>query len=163
MKIIEKLKSIHKYNTISYISIFILLITGIIPSIILSEWGWFSRSGALLVIFGIFTVWLDYESDINKSLDNIFSGFKNYLRDSEQKLTNKEINFIEKEINSKFKEVSNATKKRSKNIEFFIVAIGTLIWGYGDLVNKIDFNSSSLIEQVKQIEHNKTLERNSLP
>jgi energy-coupling factor transporter transmembrane protein EcfT len=163
MKIIEKLKSIHRYNTITYISIFILLVTGVIPSLILSEWGWFSRSGALLVIFGIFIVWLDYESAINEDLNTIFSGFKDYLKNSDDNLKDKETDSIEQIIQDKFNELSYLTKKRFQNIEFFIVAIGTLIWGYGDLVNKINFDSSSSIEQVKQIEHNKTLERNSLP
>ncbi len=160
MKIIKKLKSINGYKTISSISIFILLVTGIIPSLILSEWGWFSRSGALLVIFGIFIVWLDYKGSIDKSLDNVFSGFKDYLSDSDKNLSTEEIDRMAKEIHGKFNEVSDATKKRFQNIEFFIVAIGTLIWGYGDLVNKIDFKSSS---SIKQIEHNKTLKKNKLP
>jgi len=163
MKIFDKVKSINKYNTVAYISIFILLITGIVPSIIFSDWGWFGRSGALLVVFGIFIIWLDYESIINEDLNIVFSGFRDHLKDSDANLTTSEVDRIEKEIQGKFDEVSDRTKKRYKNIEFFIVAIGTLIWGYGDLMNKVDVNEPISISQIQEKEYNKTLERNSLP
>jgi hypothetical protein len=160
VKLLEKLKSISSYKTIVIISIFILLITGIVPSWLLSEWTWFARSGALLVVFGISIVWLDYKGSINKDLDTVFAGFQDYLNDKDKDISKKEITSTEKIILGKFNEVSELTNKRFQNIEFFILATGTLIWGYGDLINKIDFKPSSSIEQVKQIEANKTIEHN---
>ena len=132
---LEKLKNIHKYETVVFISILISLLTGIIPSLILLDWSWFSRSGALLVIFGVYIVWLDYQSDVNNDLDIVLSGFNKHLTEN-TKEDDVSIKKIETEVSNKFDEVRAATKKRFQNIEFFIVAVGTLIWGYGDLFNK---------------------------
>jgi energy-coupling factor transporter transmembrane protein EcfT len=136
MKILEKLKSIHRYKTIIGISIFILLLAGIIPSLISCDWVWFSRSGALLVIFGIFIIWLDYQSSIENDLNTVFDGFEKYLIDSTEENTESREK-IKTEIQDKFNKVKEANKKRFQNIEFFTVALGTLVWGYGDLINKV--------------------------
>jgi|GEM_PF-1637383 len=136
MKILEKLKSIHRYKTIISISIFILLLAGIIPSIILYDWVWFSRSGALLVIFGIFIIWLDYQSSIENDLNTVFDSFEKYLLNANEKDTESREK-TKTEIQGKFNEVKKANKKRFQNIEFFTVALGTVVWGYGDLINKV--------------------------
>lgn len=38
-------------------------------------------------------------------------------------------------VSEKFNEVSKLTHRRVQNIEFLILALGTLVWGYGDLIN----------------------------
>lgn len=123
----------HSYKTITLISILIILLGGIVPSLICSDWLWLSRSGALLVIFGIFIVWLDYKSSINNDLDTVFEGFQNYLES--KNVANREN--VEKEVSTQFDKVKNSNNKRFKNIEFFIVAVGTFIWAYGDLIGKV--------------------------
>lgn len=133
------LKKINTYPKIILISIFIILFTGILPSVMQNEWLWFSRSGSLLTIFGIFIVWIDYKSDVKNDLNLVFSGFINYLK-NQTDLEGNQINDISNEIKDKFDEVNKKNMKRFKNIEFFLIGIGTLIWGYGDLINNI-FNS----------------------
>ena len=48
-----------------------------------------------------------------------------------------DINKVYKIISAKFNEVSKLTQKRVQNIQFLVLVIGTLIWGYGDLINKL--------------------------
>lgn len=154
---------LHNYKTIIFISIIILFIFGVVPSIINSDWAWFGRSGALLVIFGVYVVWLDYKSQMDNDLDTVLGGFKEYLRELTPKekkeswinlLESQNIKYTEEELERllenpidinktiqtvtvKFKEVSELTRKRVQNVEFFVLLSGTLIWGYGDLINKL--------------------------
>jgi hypothetical protein len=130
------LKRINTYPKIILVSVCIIFFTGILPSIILNEWLWFSRSGSLLTIFGILIVWLDYKGDINNDLNLVFSGFQDYLKEQNE-LDEKQKVKIENEIRDKFNEVNRRTIKRFKSIEFLIIGMGTLIWGYGDLINNI--------------------------
>ena len=65
---IEKLKDIDEHWKILTISVFLVLILGVLPSLWLYDWGWFSRSGALLVIYGVYIVWLDYKGGIDSDL-----------------------------------------------------------------------------------------------
>jgi len=52
--LIASLKDIDEHWKILAISIIILIVFGILPSYWVNDWGWFSRSGALLVIYGIY-------------------------------------------------------------------------------------------------------------
>lgn len=132
MKFLEKIIRLNTYKVISLISLLIVCFAGIIPSFLLEDWGWFSRSGALLIIFAIFIVWLDYKGSINNALDRVLSGFDDYLK--KEKIESHEK--IKRNISLKFDEVRDANKRMFNKIEFFIVGIGTLIWAYGDLINK---------------------------
>ena len=55
-------------------------------------------------------------------------------------------------VSEKFNEVSKLTHKRIQNIEFITLVLDTFIWGYGDLIDKIEFKSSTPIEHSKQNE-----------
>lgn len=127
----------HSYKTVIIISFLIVGIFGVIPSIYYCEWIWFSRSGSLLVIFAMFVIWQDYQGSIRNDLNILYDGFEEYLEKNSDIQNEKQSKRISKNIKNKFDEVDNLTKKRFQNIEFFIVALGTLIWGYGDLLNKI--------------------------
>lgn len=71
MTLIEKIKDIDQHWKALFISTTLVLVTGILPSIYFSEWTWFSRSGALLVMYGIYIVWLDYQGRIDDGLTTI--------------------------------------------------------------------------------------------
>lgn len=74
MNLIQKIKGLDEYTKVVTISILIVIIAGVTPSICLSEWEWFSRSGALLIVYGVYIVWLDYKGGINDDLDTLKSG-----------------------------------------------------------------------------------------
>ena len=135
MNLTNRFKSIHSYRLIIIIAVMICLVVGIVPSFLLSDWAWFSRSGSLLVIFGICIVWLDYQGQINNDLDVVLTGFSDYLESNAKNESNK--SQIESDVSKQFDKVRAATKNRFNNIEFCLVAIGTFIWGYGDLFNKL--------------------------
>ena len=134
MSIINQLKSIHRYGTVISVAVILSLVTGIIPSLILSDWLWFSRSGSLLAIFGVYLIWLDYQGQINNDLDTVLNGFYEYVEKTTKNESNR--NEIKEEVAEKFDQVRIANKKRFQNIEFCLVTLGTFIWAYGDLINK---------------------------
>lgn len=59
MKDLFNARHLHSYTKVFALSILILLIFGVIPSLLKSDWTWFGRSGVLLVLFGVYIVWLD--------------------------------------------------------------------------------------------------------
>ena len=135
MKIIENLRSMHSYYAVLILSFLILASTGLVPSFIFNDWSWFSRSGALLVVFGLLVVWFDYQRSLNKDLDTLLSGFEEYLQKQTDLQDAPDMQRrIYKQTSDKFDEVRQANKKRFQNIEFIVIGIGTLIWGYGDLL-----------------------------
>jgi ABC-type nickel/cobalt efflux system permease component RcnA len=134
MSNINQLKSIHRYGTVISIAVILSLVTGILPSFILSDWLWFSRSGSLLAIFGIYLIWQDYHGQINNDLDKVLDGFSDHLKKTIKNESNREQ--MKEEVSNQFNKVRVANKKRFQNIEFCLVTLGTLIWAYGDLINK---------------------------
>jgi hypothetical protein len=122
---IEKIKDIDKHWKILTISIVLVFISGVLPSLWVCDWEWFSRSGALLVIYGIYIVWLDYKGRINTDLDTIESHTIKKFGDKAGELTGTLDNI----------RVSN--NKLYARIEFLILTFGTAIWGYGDLVGNL--------------------------
>lgn len=136
LKATKKVKRIQSHGTIFVILLAILVLAGMVPSILSSDWIWFSRSGSLVVVFGVLIVWIDYKGGINDALDTVLSGYKEHLRNSED-LTENQKDKFGKEVEGKFNEVSVLTEKQFQNIEFYVIALGTLVWGYGDLVSKL--------------------------
>ena len=163
MKELLTVGQLHKYKIIIFVSIAILFIFGVVPSVLDSDWTWFARSGALLVIFCVYVIWLDYKSQVDNDLETVLEGFYEYLQtitpeENKESLINllknqnieyteeqlvkllntpTDINKVYKIISAKFNEVSKLTQKRVQNIQFLVLALGTLIWGYGDLINKL--------------------------
>jgi hypothetical protein len=122
---IEIFKNIDEHWKILTISIVFVFIFGVLPSLWLSDWEWFSRSGSLLVIYGIYIVWLDYKGGINTDLDTIES------------LTIKKFGDKAGELTSTLNDIRGSNNKLYARIEFLIFAFGTAIWGYGDLVGNL--------------------------
>ena len=71
------------------IAVILSLVTGIIPSFVLSDWLWFSRSGSLLAIFGIYLIWQDYQGKINNNLDTLLDGFSDHLEKNTKNESNR--------------------------------------------------------------------------
>lgn len=122
---IEIFKNIDEHWKILTISIVFVFIFGVLPSLWLSDWEWFSRSGSLLVIYGIYIVWLDYKGRINTDLNTIESHTIKKFGDKAGELT------------STLDSIRVSNNKLYARIEFLIFAFGTAIWGYGDLVGNL--------------------------
>ena len=90
MKELLTVGQLHKYKIIIFVSITILFIFGVVPSVLDSDWTWFARSGALLVIFCVYVIWLDYKNQVDNDLETVLEGFYEYLQTitpEENKLT----------------------------------------------------------------------------
>ena len=128
-------------------------IFGVVPSVLDSDWTWFARSGALLVIFCVYVIWLDYKNQVDNDLEIVLEGFYEYLQtitpeENKESLINlfesQNIKYTEEQlerlletptdrnkvfkiISAKFNEVSKLTHKRVQNVEFLVLTLGTLI------------------------------------
>lgn len=108
-------KNIDEHWKAIIFSIFLLSIFGVLPSIYFNDWSWFSRSGALLVCFGVYIAWLDYKGMIENDILKLRSS-------------------LDTQIAEIFDEFNAKNKSYFNRIEFLVVILGTLIWGYGDLL-----------------------------
>lgn len=124
-QLIAKLKDIDEHWKILTISVTILIVCGALPSYLFSDWDWFSRSGALLVVYGIFIVWRDVQGKIHTALDRVESAVSKKLGEKSGEITN-----LIQDIQKKNQELYNT-------IEFLVLAIGTIVWAYGDLINNV--------------------------
>ena len=103
---------------------FIMLSGGIILSLHLLDWNWFSRSGCLVVVIGIFLT----SSQIIENSRRL-----KYRR-----------SYNEQNFNRDFADdLKQQALERSRGLEediwenglrgFYLLIVGTLVWGFGDL------------------------------
>lgn len=118
-----RIKDLDEHYKILFISISILIIAGILPSIYNNDFIWFSKSGSLLVAYGIYIVWKDIKGKVDYALAQINKEQSKNFENSSEQLFN-----IIKKIRKENKNLYNL-------IEFLILATGTIITGYGDLIN----------------------------
>ena len=122
--LIEKVKDVDEHWKILTNSILLVLGCGVFPSLLYSDWGWLSRSGSILIIYGGYIVWLDYKGNIDSDLSKIESlAVKNGDKDAD--------------LLAVVRGIRTSNKKLYKNINLVILVFGTVIWGYGDLVEKL--------------------------
>ncbi len=149
MDMISKIKDIDLEVKILICSFLITTILGVLPSIILKDWEWFSKSGSLLVVFGIYVVWRDYKGEIDGVLLDIRKAMKEKHKKNIDIINIKEkgiINSVMKKGKSEnslnegvnlVKGIRKSNQKTYDKLEFIIISAGTIIWGYGNLLNAI--------------------------
>jgi hypothetical protein len=123
--LIIKIKETDEHIKILVFSICILIICGILPSFFVQDWRWFARSGGLLVTYGIYIVWRDIKGCIHTALDRVDVAAKEKSEKEHEK------------ISSLINNIQNDNKKLYNKIEFILLAVGTLIAAYGDLINSL--------------------------
>ena len=149
MGIHAKIKDIDLDVKIKFLSFLILIIFGVLPSLLFRNWEWFSRSGSLLVIFGVYIAWRDYKGEIDGALSNIKTRLKELHKEKIKDINEKEKGIINPVVkkgkaDNKLSEAvdfihstQDSNKSMYENLEFGIIFLGTVIWGYGDLLNTI--------------------------
>ena len=104
---------------------FIMLSGGIILSLHLYDWNWFSRSGCLIVVIGIF---LTSSQIIENS------------RRLKSRRSYKEHNFHRDFADNLKQQALERSRRLEEDIwenglrGFYLLIVGTLVWGLGDLV-----------------------------
>jgi hypothetical protein len=113
----------------------LIILTGIILSICNDNWNWFSRSGALVVICGLLIARWDFTNKINEEdLDSIFPSIIRNIKKKDGTVTPQMIENVKKGLRVKMIEY---TKPQYISMEFIIIAFGTFVWGFGDLIGDI--------------------------
>lgn len=113
------------------IAALIILLTGMVPSIFTNDWTWFGRSGAILTAYGIVITYLDLQGFLAKSVEDISARIDKHLETHDlSQVPDEKIDQIEAQKDAIFAGII----KSMRRVEFSILVLGTIIWGYGDLI-----------------------------
>ena len=134
-----------KFEKIAVASSLLIAITGLIFGYMI-DGIYFSRSGSLIVVVGIIYGLLDLPS----RLANIDSWVENEAKKNKDKILEanktegisaaKSEQVFEEVVKDMTDEIKNRAKKARQRLVFIegsILVIGTLIWGFGDIVNSV--------------------------
>lgn len=122
-----KKKNIKKQTFFVYLTSAIIAISTLYISYILQDWQWFSRSGALIVVLGIYLT----SSQIIENSRRLRQSYR-YAK--------KEGNFQRDWANSKRDQILRFAREHEEETwvmgkcGFNLLIAGTLIWGFGDLM-----------------------------
>ena len=112
------------------------LAIGCYLSIMSGDWRWFSRSGALAVVAGIWLVSWDLRNEVrSENLD--FSEpyiVKEYEKRGTKNPTRDQLDEVKELLRETM--ISLVRPQFSRN-ELRIVALGTIVWGFGDLMGYV--------------------------
>ncbi|RKZ90789.1 MAG: hypothetical protein DRQ43_10865 [Gammaproteobacteria bacterium] len=121
-----KIKNIKKQTLFIYFLSAFILSLSLYLSYSNQDWQWFSRSGSLIVILGIYLT----SSQI----------IENSHRLGERRGTHNDGNFQRDWANDKQEKISHHSRTHDEDAwvmgkcGFNLLIIGTLIWGFGDLI-----------------------------
>ena len=129
-----------------YLATILLSVMGVALSISLKDWQCFARSGSLIVILGIIVAWKDITGNLQAYINAIIDVLAKKIQEIENGSTrgllysgrkNSEDKSRLKSYNDKLQELDRLMKLRLKTLEVFILILGTLVWGYGDLIGNL--------------------------
>jgi len=143
-----KLKSVYPmvgFERKIYAAVLLLIIAGFSLSISLSDWQYFERSGALIIIVGILLALKDMTGRIIIIEESVVGRMKHNLRMAEVKepkgllsyATNEKLKEDLTEQTKDTQEMFKLFKHRLLRLEATILIVGTFIWGFGSLVGKV--------------------------
>jgi lysylphosphatidylglycerol synthetase-like protein (DUF2156 family) len=121
-----------KRTILVYMAALILLIGGIYLSYSLQDWQWFSRTGALIVVLGIYLT----SSQLIENSRRLRQSYRGAQRGG---------NFERDWAHGKHDGIIRQSRTHVEDslvlgkCGFNLLIIGTLIWGFGDLVALIKF------------------------
>lgn len=130
------------------IAVVLTLVCGILISNETDDWAWFSKSGSLVVLIGIYLAWRDLVSlvgDVRKLTSESMQAYLQVLDSLPQfqasalgiiggaMAKGEEKRRIEKET-ERAMEQFDLLRFRIRTLEAITLAIGTFVWGFGDVV-----------------------------
>lgn len=149
-KVTERAKGFWPFKGIEqriFLATILLIVMGIALSISLKDWQYFARSGSLIVILGIIVAWKDITGDLEAYMNMLAKNIQERESNSTRGLLytggkNSEENNQLESYKAKLQELVRLMKLRLKAIEVCILTLGTLVWGYGDLIGNLlyEFN-----------------------
>jgi glucan phosphoethanolaminetransferase (alkaline phosphatase superfamily) len=131
-KIIDAISAHKKYFIIAWGIAFLIIAIGTYLSIECNDWRILARAGALLVVVALF---LEGVGIIKFYSDKIVNFINNLIKEditlSSNGLTKEE---KVKEIERRQKLAKDVILNKFKKTEFYIATLGTLLWGFADLL-----------------------------
>lgn len=122
-----KKKSLKKQTFIVYFISLLILLISVSTAFIVHDWQWFSRSGSLIVVLGIYLT----SSQIIENSRRLRQRYRSIQREG---------NFQRDWADGKQADILLSTREQEEETwvmgkcGFNLLIIGTLIWGFGDLV-----------------------------
>lgn len=114
-----------RFTVIAYVIALLTLALGIFLSIRQSDWSWLSRSGSLIVINGIILTSQQIIEHIQLLKQRQMRWGSQFYRD-----------WVTEDKHHLTHDDSNTTWRLEK-YGLYMLIIGTLVWGFGDLINFI--------------------------
>ncbi|MEQ8228565.1 MAG: hypothetical protein RIA64_10815 [Rhodospirillales bacterium] len=102
------------------------LFAGMVLSHQSDDWSWFSRAGSLLVVLGIVFAYFNVDGFIERSLRMAVTRLSRYDRDNPSNTADWIVSWLSEEP----EDISGTVKA----LEVCVIVIGTLVWGFGDLL-----------------------------
>lgn len=137
----KKSPYIRRYLRIAWAIPFVIVAISIFVSINQSDWGHFSRAGSLIVVLGIYIAIKDLSGDIYEHARNNYFTMSEFFKIGDIGIFEKEeLNELinkAKEVektNSENNAFATYVSKKFRKIEAVLLVVGTIIWGYGDLI-----------------------------
>ncbi|MCP4129265.1 MAG: hypothetical protein GY753_19730 [Gammaproteobacteria bacterium] len=118
-----------KRNTLkAYFAACIILVSGCLVSLSQDDWSWFSRCGSLVVVIGIILTSSQILEHIRMLRVRQMNTYGDFTRDWAQQERQQTLQ------DSRFHEELTWTNERSG---LLMLICGTLIWGFGDLIERL--------------------------
>jgi len=113
-----------RYTIKAYTAALVTLAAGVILSIDLSDWSWFSRSGSLIVVYGIILT----SHHIFVHMHNL-----NHIQHQHRRASQIQRDWAKE---SKYEFIHDDVEHTWMNEKsgLLMLVLGTLIWGFGDLI-----------------------------
>ncbi|QKQ27902.1 hypothetical protein [Candidatus Reidiella endopervernicosa] len=113
-----------RFTLKAYTAAFATLLIGAVISIRLGDWSWFSRSGSLVVVNGIILT----SHQIIEHMHALTRNHQHGMQVRHDWASEEKHNLINGD---------NEKRWRIEKYGLYMLIIGTLVWGFGDLVNTL--------------------------
>ncbi len=111
-----------RFTLKAYTAALLTLLIGVVLSIELGDWSWFSRCGSLVVVYGILLT-------SHQIIEHMQHLGRQQRRDS---MVNRDWG---SDARHHFLHDDTEQRWRSEKNGLYMLIIGTLVWGFGDLIN----------------------------
>jgi len=152
-------KPIRSLKTIAFVAVTFgvaVAVAGAVASAIAQDWLWFARSGAVVVLVGASLLFYDVRtyyarsiSALNKLhelLGHMMKGLsgqvrwsddqRNAFREFAEKAEKDRQQLVNDAIVGGLAAETNDQATKVRYLEYALIAVGTIIWGFGDLIGK---------------------------
>jgi len=131
-----------------FVAVLLTLICGALISIEAENWTWFSRSGAFVVLIGIYLAWRDLVSLVGDVRKLYSESMQSYLKvlDSLPRFQSSELGIVGGAMakGEEKRRIENETEQameqfdllrfRIRSLEAIVLSLGTFVWGFGDIM-----------------------------